>query len=168
MPEAGGTASSDAGTAETTTVATAPAMERIAAVVVLVFGVWMLTGARSITVRNETGGIDPRWWPTVIAVGIIGCGIWMLVNAVLGVKIDREVEASRRTGWMQMIVTVAGIAAVLFVWNLGVSFVVLGPVFLVFLNWVYGLRKWTSLLVFPGIIALLLYTVFQLLLKVPL
>lgn len=168
MPDAGDAAGSHAGPAEVTTAAIAPGMERIAAVVVLVFGVWMLTGARAITVRNETGGIDPRWWPTVIAVGIIGCGVWMLANAVLGVKIDREVEASRRTGWIQVVITVVGIAVVLFVWDLGVSFVVLGPIFLVFLNWVYGLRKWTSLLLFPGIIAVLLFTVFQLLLKVPL
>lgn len=148
--------------------ATAPRMERIAAVVVLAFGAWMLTGARSITVRNETGGIDPRWWPTAIAVAMILCGVWMLINALLRIKIDREVEKSRRAAWIQVVITVAGIAAVLVAWNLGVSFVLLGPLFLVLLNWVYGLRKWTSLLLFPGIIAVLLYSVFQLLLKVPL
>lgn len=153
---------------EATPAAPAPVMERVAAGVVLAFGVLMLVGARAIEVRNETGGIDPRWWPTVIAAGIIGCGLWMLANALLGVSIDRQVDPSRRRGWIQMITTVAGLVAVLVLWNSGVSFLVLGPLFLVVINWVYGLRRWTSLLLFPGIIAALLYVVFQMLLKVPL
>ncbi len=155
-------------TVETTAATTAPGMERIAAAVVLAFGLWMLMAARGIQVRNETGGIDPRWWPTAIATGVIVCGLWMLINALLGVKIDRDVEASQRVGWIQMFTTLAGIAVVLFAWNLGISFVVLGPLFLLCLNWIYGLRKWTSLLLFPAIIGVLLYSVFQLLLKVPL
>lgn len=56
----------------------------------------------------------------------------------------------------------------LILWGLGVSFVLLAPLLLVALNWLYGLRSWTSLLLFPGIIAGLLFAVFQLLLKVPL
>lgn len=147
---------------------TAPAMERLAAGVVLAFGVLMLVGARAIEVRNETGGIDPRWWPTVIAAGIIGCGLWMLANALLGVSIDREVDPSRRKGWIQMVATVVGLAIVLVLWHFGVTFLLLGPVFLAVMNWMYGLRKWTSLLLFPGIIAVLLFSVFRLLLKVPL
>lgn len=146
----------------------APKMEIFAAGLVLSLGVLMLVGARGIAVRNETGGIDPRWWPTVIAAGVILSGLWMLSNAMRKVSIEREVEVSRRTGWIQMMATVGGIAVVLFVWNLGISFVLLGPLFLAGLNWIYGLRKWTSLLLFPGIIAVLLYTVFQLVLKVPL
>ncbi|GAB3810801.1 hypothetical protein GCM10028820_00960 [Tessaracoccus terricola] len=153
---------------EATTAPPAPAMEKVAAGVVLAFGVLMLVGARGIVLRNETGGIDPRWWPTVIAVGIIGCGIWMLANALLGVSIEREVDPSRRKGWAQMVATVAGLAVVLVLWHLGVTFLLLGPLFLVVINWIYGLRKWTSLLLFPGIIAALLYLVFRLLLKVPL
>lgn len=153
---------------EATTAPLAPAMEKVAAGVVLAFGVLMLVGARGIALRNETGGIDPRWWPTVIAVGIIGCGIWMLANALLGVSIEREVDPSRRKGWVQMIATVAGLAVVLVAWYLGITFLLLGPLFLVVINWIYGLRKWTSLLLFPGIIAALLHLVFRLLLKVPL
>ncbi|TRY18111.1 hypothetical protein FOJ82_08615 [Tessaracoccus rhinocerotis] len=148
--------------------ATAPAMEKVAAGVVLGFGVLMLVGARGIALRNETGGIDPRWWPTVIAVGIIASGVWMLANALLGVSIDREVDPSRRRGWTQMLATVGGLAVVLVLWHFGVTFLLLGPLFLVAINWIYGLRKWTSLLLFPAIIATLLYLVFRLLLKVPL
>lgn len=155
-------------TDEDTTAALAPAMERVAAGVVLAFGVLMLVGARTITLRNETGGIDPRWWPTVIAAGIIGCGLWMLANALLGLSTDRDVDISRRRGWLQMTTTVVGLALVLVMWHFGVTFLLLGPLFLLAMNWVYGLRRWTSLLLFPGIIAILLYTVFRLLLKVPL
>lgn len=143
-------------------------MEKVAAGVVLAFGVLMLVGARGIVLRNETGGIDPRWWPTVIASGIIVCGIWMLANSLLGARLDRDVDPSRREGWIQMLVTVGGLVVVLVLWHFGITFLILGPLFLVVINWVYGLRKWTSLLLFPGIIAALLYLVFRLLLKVPL
>lgn len=152
----------------TATAAPAPTMEKVTAVVVIALGVAMLIGARGIQVRNETGGIDPRWWPTAIAIGITACGLWMLVNALRGVAIERTVEPSRRTGWIQMIVTVAGLALALFLWQVGISFLVLGPGYLIAMNWVYGLRRWTTLLLYPGIVALLLYLVFQLLLKVPL
>lgn len=153
---------------EATTAPPAPAMEKVAAGVVIAFGLLMLIGARGIVLRNETGGIDPRWWPTVIAAGILGCGIWMLANALLGVSIDREVDRAQRRGWTQMIATVVGLAVVLVLWHFGITFLLLGPLFLAVINWIYGLRRWTSLLLFPGIIAALLYTVFRLLLKVPL
>lgn len=154
--------------AEATTAAPSPVMEKAAALVVLGFGVAMLVGARMITVRNETGGVDPRWWPTVIAGGIVACGAWMLFNSVLGRGLERQVEPATRPGWFRMAMTVVGIAVVLILWGLGVSFVLLAPLLLVALNWLYGLRSWTSLLLFPGIIAGLLFAVFQLLLKVPL
>lgn len=148
--------------------APAPFMERVAAGGVLALGLFMLVGARAIVVRNETGGIDPRWWPTVIAIGIVACGLWMLANSLLGNHLEREVAPSRRTGWIQAIATVAGIVVVLVLWRLGITFLMLGPAFLIAINWVYGLRRWTSLVLFPGIIAALLYGVFRLLLKVPL
>ncbi len=150
------------------TAAVSPLMERVTAGVVIVFGIFLLVTARSIELRNETDGIDPRWWPTVISAGIIGSGLWMLVNAVLGVSIERSVEPSRRSGWIQVGITVGALVAVLVLWQMGVSFLVLGPAFLIVTNWAYGLRRWTTLLLFPAIVTLILYLVFQLLLKVPL
>ena len=51
---------------ETATAPIALRMELVAALVVTAFGVFMLMGARSIHVRNETGGIDPP----------VSCGHW--------------------------------------------------------------------------------------------
>lgn len=153
---------------EVTTTPESPTMEKLTAAVVTVFGLAMLVGARGIVVRNETGGVDPRWWPTVIAVGIIACGVWMTFNAFRGVAIERTVDESSRQGWTQVGITVGGLAVVLVLWHFGVNFLALGPLYLVAMNWVYGLRRWTTLLLFPAIIAALLYVVFMFLLKVPL
>ncbi|NHB85767.1 tripartite tricarboxylate transporter TctB family protein [Tessaracoccus sp. HDW20] len=119
-------------------------------------------------IAQRDGRHRSRWWPTVISGGIILSGVWMLVNAVLKVSIDRTVDPSRRSGWIQVGVTVAALIAVLALWQVGVNFLVLGPAFLIVTNWAYGLRRWTTLLLFPAIVAATLYLVFQLLLKVPL
>jgi hypothetical protein len=153
---------------EVTTTPESPTMEKLTAAVVTVFGIAMLVGARGIVLRNETGGVDPRWWPTVIAIGIIACGLWMTFNAFRGIAIERTVDESSRQGWIQVGVTVGALAVVLVLWHLGVNFLVLGPAYLIAMNWVYGLRRWTTLLLFPAIIAALLYFVFMFLLKVPL
>ena len=42
------------------------------------------------------------------------------------------------------------------------------PLFLIGTNWVYGLRRWTTLLLFPGVITLLIFLIFRLMLKVAL
>ncbi|MFT3889466.1 MAG: tripartite tricarboxylate transporter TctB family protein [Arachnia sp.] len=153
---------------EVTATPEAPTMEKLTAAVVTVLGLAMLIGARGIVLRNEVGGVDARWWPTVIAAGIIACGLWMTFNAFRGVSIERTVDQSSRQGWIQVGITVGALALVLVLWHVGVGFLVLGPLYLVGMNWVYGLRRWTTLLLFPAIIMGLLYLIFMLLLKVPL
>lgn len=142
-------------------------LEVAASLAVVVLGVAMFLGARIIRVRNETGGIDPRWWPGGIGAGIAVMGLWMLFDAVRA-PILREVAPAQRSGWAQMAATVAGLGVVLLLWQIGVSFLVLGPGYLVAMNWVFRLRTWRSLLLFPGIVLVLLLLVFQMLLKVPL
>ena len=138
------------------------------AVLALTLGLAMLVGARTIGVRNETGGMDPRTWPTVIAVGILASAGWMAFNAVTGRRSERDVDSATRSGWVQMAVTVAMIAAVLVLWQVGLSFLGLAPLFIIVCNLAYGLRGLVPLVVFPATITLLLFLVFQLLLKVPL
>lgn len=150
--------------------ATAPrsrVMECVTAGGVLLLGSGMLIGARNIALRAETEGIDARWWPTVIAAGILAMGLWMLIDAVRG-PIEREVQPSQRTGWIQALATLLGIIVILVLWRFGISFLILGPAYLVVLNWIYGLRTWKSLLLFPAIVAAVIYVLFQLLLGVPL
>lgn len=167
-PGAAAAAAPGGGLVEIASAPPAPRMEKVVAAVVLLFGVALLAGSRAIMVRNETGGIDPRWWPSAIAVGIVACGGWMAFNALTGRRGERDVDSAGASGRVQMIVTAAMTALILVLWQVGLSFLVLGPAYLVVLNWVYGLRTWRSLLLFPAVIGMTLYLVFQLLLKVPL
>ncbi len=143
-------------------------MELLFAASALVFGVAMLIGARSIHVRNETGGIDPRSWPTIIALGILAAAGWALFNAITRRRAERDVEPSTRPGLMSVLIIVALIAIVLVAWQLGLSFLVLAPIFIIAVNLALGLRGIVPLLVFPAVLTTVLYLVFQLLLKVPL
>ncbi len=143
-------------------------MELSFAVMALTLGLAMLIGARGIHVRNETGGVDPRTWPTIIALGILVAAGWSLFNAVTGRRAERDVDVATRTGWRQLAITVVMIAVVLVLWQVGLSFLVLAPVFIIVCNLAYGLRGWVSLLAFPAVLTTILYLVFQLLLKVAL
>ena len=58
--------------------------------------------------------------------------------------------------------------AMVILWWLHVPFLILAPLFLIGTNWVYGLRRWTTLLLLPGVITLLIFLVFKLMLKVAL
>ena len=99
---------------------------------------------------------------------ILASAGWMAFNAVTGRRSERDVDSATRSGWVQMAVTVAMIAAVLVLWLVGLSFLVLAPLFIIVCNLAYGLRGLVPLVVFPATITLLLFLVFQLLLKVPL
>lgn len=143
-------------------------MEQAFAIVMLAVGLAVLLGARSIDLRNETGGIDARFWPTAIGGGILLSALWVTFNAFTGRRAEREVEVATRTGWIQMLGTIGLTAAVLGVWSADVSFLILAQVLIIGLNALFGLRDVKSLLIFPAVMAGLLYLVFDLLLEVPL
>lgn len=144
-----------------------PALEFVTAITVTLLGAAVIIAARQISLRHTVNGIDPKWWPTGLGIGIILMGLWMLADAAFGNR-KREVQASQRTGLIQVIATVIGIALVLLLWHFRVNFLLLGPLYLAGMNWIYGLRNWKSILLFPAIISVTLYALFQLLLKVPL
>ncbi len=146
--------------------APSPVMEKAVAAGSLLLGLAMLVGARSIHVRAETGGLDPRAWPTGIAIGVLVAAGWVTFNALTHRRGERDVDRSTRRGWAQVAITVALTALVLVLWQLGLSFLLLGGLYLVALNWVYGLRTWRSLLLFPAVIVVILYVVFMLVLGV--
>ena len=143
-------------------------MELTFSVLALTLGLAMLLSARAMRVRNETGGMDPRSWPTMIAFGILLSAGWTLFNAVTGRRAERDVDGATRSGWIQLGVVIAMIVLVLVLWQVGLSFLILAPVFIIVCNLAFGLRGVVPLLVFPAVLTALLYLVFQLLLKVPL
>lgn len=143
-------------------------MEQAFATFAIAVGLAVLLGARNIEVRNETGGIDPRWWPSVIGVAIIVTAVWTTFNAFTGRRAEREVEAATSSGRRHVLVVIVLTAIALGVWYAGLSFLVIAPVYLIALNWVLGVRDLKSVIAFPAFITAFLYLVFHLLLKVPL
>ncbi|WP_165218066.1 tripartite tricarboxylate transporter TctB family protein [Schaalia sp. ZJ1691] len=143
-------------------------LEVLSALVIAAFGVFTVVGARSIELRNETGGIDPRWWPTIIGAGIIFCGLWMLFNALTRRAIERNVQPANRMGWLWLLATIAALIGAVGIWIIGLHFLVITPLFLAVTNWFYGERRWQTLALFPTIVTLILFVIFRLLLKVPL
>lgn len=124
--------------------------------------------ARAIEVRNETGGIDPRWWPELLGLGGLALGVLLLVAAVLRPPFDRDdLEAATRQGWFRVGLAVALSVAFVLLWPV-LGFLVVTPVFLVAATYLFGGRGWKTLIVFPVLMTGFIYLLFHTLLKVPL
>lgn len=124
--------------------------------------------ARAIEVRNETGGIDPRWWPELLGIAGLALGVLLLVVAVVRPPFDRDdLEAATRQGWVRVGIAVALAVAFVLLWPV-VGFLVAAPVFLVVATYVFGGRGWKTLVLFPLLMTAGIYLLFHTLLKVPL
>ncbi len=124
--------------------------------------------ALGISVRTETGGVDPRWWPLVLAGVGLALSFLLLVVSVARPPFERDdLEVASRAGWVRLVLAVAASAAYIAAWDL-VGFVVPTVLFLAVLLWVFGQRRWIGLVVFPVAMTAFIYGLFQLVLKVPL
>ncbi|MBG6239785.1 putative MnhB-related membrane protein [Mycetocola sp. CAN_C7] len=124
--------------------------------------------AQAIELRTETGGVDPRFWPTVLSILGGALSIALLLIAIVRPPFDRsDLETSNRQGWMRLGASL--ISAVLFValWQL-TGYLVATPLFLAALLLIFGGRGWKTLVLFPVITTALTYLLFHSLLKVPL
>jgi hypothetical protein len=144
------------------------AMEITVAVVGLVAGLAGILLARGVELRAETGGIDPRWWPTVLSIGSAALSAALLVVALLRPPFDRsDLERVSEGGWRRLLL--AGVIAAGYVaaWQV-VGYIVATVVFLALLVWVFGGRGWKTLILFPVLTTGFTYLLFHTLLKVPL
>jgi hypothetical protein len=144
------------------------AMEITVAAVGLAVGAAGIVLARGIEVRAETGGIDPRWWPTVLSIGSAALAAALLVVALLRPPFDRsDLERVSDGGWRRLLL--AGVIAAGYVaaWQL-VGYLAATVVFLALLVWVFGGRGWKTLIIFPVLTTAFTYLLFHTLLKVPL
>lgn len=124
--------------------------------------------ARAIEVRNETGGIDPRWWPELLGVVGLALGILLLVIAVVRPPFSRDdLEAATRQGWLRVGLAVVLSVAFVLLWPV-LSFLVVTPIFLVAATYLFGGRGWKTLILFPVLMTGFIYLLFHTLLKVPL
>jgi hypothetical protein len=144
------------------------AMEITVAVVGLVAGLAGILLARGVELRAETGGIDPRWWPTVLSIGSAALSAALLIVALLRPPFDRsDLERVSEGGWRRLLL--AGVIAAGYVaaWQV-VGYIVATVVFLALLVWVFGGRGWKTLILFPVLTTGFTYLLFHSLLKVPL
>ena len=125
--------------------------------------------SRAVGVRTETGGVDPRWWPTIITVISLVLSLLLLVFAFTKPPFDRDdLEVSNRGGWYRLTVTMILSALYIVAWTISENFVVPSAIFLAAMLWFYEGRGWKALVVFPVITTVFLYLLFHTLLKVPL
>lgn len=143
-------------------------LEIICAALAVAGSAALLLAARAIEVRNETGGIDPRWWPEALATVGLVFGALLLVIAIARPPFSRDdLEAATRQGWFR--VCAAIVLAVVFVllWPV-LGFVLVTPVFLIAATYLFGGRGWKTLILFPVLMTGFIYLLFHTLLKVPL
>ena len=124
--------------------------------------------AQSVELRTETGGVDPRWWPTVLSLLVAVLSLALLLIAILRPPFDRsDLEVSSRQGWTRL--GAALVTGILFIvlWQLA-GYLIATPLFLAALLWIFGGRGWKTLILFPVITTGFTYVLFHTLLKVPL
>lgn len=144
------------------------AMEITVAVVGLVAGLAGILLARGVELRAETGGIDPRWWPTVLSIGSAALSAALLVVALVRPPFDRsDLERVSAGGWRRLLLAVVIAAGYVAAWQ-AVGYLVATVVFLAILVWVFGGRGWKTLILFPVLTTGFTYLLFHTLLKVPL
>jgi Tripartite tricarboxylate transporter TctB family len=124
--------------------------------------------ARGIELRNETGGIDPRWWPLLLGTTGLVLGVVLLGRAVLRAPMERDdVQEATRDGRIRTVLVVVLTTLYVLAWPLA-GFLVVTPVFLLVGSYLFGGRGWTALLAFPVGLTAALYLLFHSVLQVPL
>lgn len=150
------------------------------AAVALAVAVGYLVLTTQISLRREAapGQIDARFWPMVIGVSAVVVAIVLLVVAITRPPMDREdVERLQPGGVMRVALTLVISAVFIAAWSLG-SVIVFGYRIEVFpiaagllmaaLMWLYGHRRWPSLVIYSVVVTAFVYVVFGLLLRIPL
>jgi hypothetical protein len=128
----------------------------------------VLVLGRSIELRVEVPGMNPRSWPTFLGGLGLGLSLILLITAIVKSPQPRDdVEATTRSGWFKLLLTVAATIAFVVTWPL-LGFLVTAPVFIAAATAIAGGRGIRQLLIYPVMVAGLIYALFNLLLRVPL
>lgn len=144
-------------------------LEKAVAFVLVAGSCAALIGARNIEVANETGGYDPRWWPTIIAVIALLLSLMLGIVAFFRPPFTRdEVDSISDGGWTRLGATAVVTVIFVFGWHLSGNFVVPCAFFLGALIWSYGGKGVKTVLVFPVVTTAMIYVLFHTILKVPL
>lgn len=142
-------------------------LELLVAVVSAVLAGGWFALSRAMTVATDTGGIDPRWWPSVLTGVWFGLSVLLLVWALRAPLARDDLESTTAQGWRRLLLLAVLSAAFIALWPV-VGFPAASLVFLALVLWVCGARSWKTLLIYPVATTAFIYLLFQSLLRVPL
>ncbi|WIY53219.1 tripartite tricarboxylate transporter TctB family protein [Devosia sp. YIM 151766] len=143
-------------------------LEIVTALAALIFAIVALVLSRNIYLRMGAGGLDPKWWPTLLSILAAGLSAIMLGMALFGPAQSRgDLESGHPDGLIRMLQALALTTLYAFLWS-AFGYVIPTIVYLFALLWVFGLRSWKGLVAFPLITTAFIYGLFHLLLRVPL
>lgn len=143
-------------------------LEIIIAVAALALSVLALVLSQNIRLRMGGGGLDPKWWPTLLSI-LSACLAAILVGmSLFGPAANRgDLEAGHRDGWVRMLIALALSALYVFAWW-QFGYLIPTAIYLFALLWSFGLRSWKGLIAFPVITTGFIYGLFHFMLRVPL
>ncbi|WP_172122651.1 tripartite tricarboxylate transporter TctB family protein [Devosia sp. 919] len=143
-------------------------LEIAIAVTALMLSLLALWLSRNIILRMGGGGVDPKWWPTLLSVLAAGLAAILVGMSFLAPPMSRgEVEATEKDGWIRMLVALTLSAIYVFAWST-IGYVIPTLVFTAALLFLFGLRSWKGLVIFSLATTAFIYGLFHYLLKVPL
>lgn len=131
---------------------------RIAAAVILVFGLVVLYQAIRIAGENGYGPEDPGFFPLIVSAGLVFFGILFLVRAVRPDPVLREhvAEEEEATHWS----TIGLIMGVLLVYAFilaPLGYVVATTLFFPAIAWILGSRRWVRDFIIALVLSVALY-----------
>lgn len=132
----------------------------------IALGIVVLVLSQQITQRGT--GIGPRFWPEMLAWGLIGLGVLLVFTNVLrGVRQADIPDPVTGWGTVQIVLTGLVLVGYLLLFNV-LQFWLITLVATFVMLVVYGIRSWKVLVFLPVIIGVILHVLFIVLLKVPL
>jgi hypothetical protein len=143
-------------------------LEIAIALAALMLSIIALVLSRTMYLRMGSGGVDPKWWPTLLSMLAGALSALLVGMSLFGPAMSRgELEASEQGGWVRMLLALTLSALYVFAWS-SIGYVVPTVVFIAALLWVFGLRSWKGLAIFSVVTTAFIYGLFHLVLRVPL
>lgn len=143
-------------------------LEIAIALAALMLSIIALVLSRNMYLRMGSGGVDPKWWPTLLSMLAGALSALLVGMSLFGPAMSRgELEASAQGGWVRMLLALTLSALYVFAWS-SIGYVVPTVVFIAALLWVFGLRSWKGLAIFSVVTTAFIYGLFHLVLRVPL
>lgn len=133
---------------------------------VVVLGIAILLGAQTLLPESGRDAFGPRWWPSGLAIVLIGLGSLLTVTGGFRPAAATE-EPPTRQGAVRLLLLLALVVAYGAAWQY-IHFVPVTIVLAAAGAAILGARGWKALVAFPMIVTVVLYGLFGILLGVPL